>query len=106
MNSQSVPNLTIGPLRREDIDAVAFDLDGTLVDSAPDIRDALNLSLEEAGLARFDLDTVRAWIGAASVAWFLAACGGGGGSAGVTGGSGGSGTGDSQAGTWPRCSWA
>jgi phosphoglycolate phosphatase len=63
MNSQSVPNLTIGPLRREDIDAVAFDLDGTLVDSAPDIRRALNLALEEAGLARFDLDTVRAWIG-------------------------------------------
>ena len=27
------------------IDAIAFDLDGTLVDSAPDIRVALNLSL-------------------------------------------------------------
>ena len=46
-----------------DIDAIAFDLDGTLVDSAPDIRVALNAALEEAGLERFDLDTVRAWIG-------------------------------------------
>jgi phosphoglycolate phosphatase len=45
------------------IDAIAFDLDGTLVDSAPDIRQALNCALEEAGLACFELDTVRAWIG-------------------------------------------
>ncbi|MDR6855115.1 HAD-IA family hydrolase [Variovorax guangxiensis] len=46
-----------------EIDAIAFDLDGTLVDSAPDIRHALNAALEEAGLPHFDLDTVRAWIG-------------------------------------------
>jgi phosphoglycolate phosphatase len=45
------------------IDAIAFDLDGTLVDSAPDIRHALNAALDEAGLAGFGLDTVRAWIG-------------------------------------------
>jgi phosphoglycolate phosphatase len=45
------------------IDAIAFDLDGTLVDSAPDIRHALNAALDEAGLEGFDLDTVRAWIG-------------------------------------------
>lgn len=45
------------------IDAIAFDLDGTLVDSAPDIRQALNFALDEAGLACFELDTVRAWIG-------------------------------------------
>jgi phosphoglycolate phosphatase len=45
------------------IEAIAFDLDGTLVDSAPDIRCALNAALEEAGLDHFDLDTVRAWIG-------------------------------------------
>lgn len=30
---------------------IAFDLDGTLVDSAPDLLDALNLVLREAGLA-------------------------------------------------------
>ncbi|MDR6536493.1 HAD-IA family hydrolase [Variovorax soli] len=45
------------------IEAIAFDLDGTLVDSAPDIRHALNAALEDAGLEHFDLDTVRAWIG-------------------------------------------
>lgn len=45
------------------IDAIAFDLDGTLVDSAPDIQQALNAALESEGLARFELDTVRTWIG-------------------------------------------
>jgi len=45
------------------IAAVAFDLDGTLVDSAPDISHALNSALKQEGLRRFDLATVRAWIG-------------------------------------------
>jgi phosphoglycolate phosphatase len=43
--------------------AIAFDLDGTLVDSAPDIAHALNTALRQAGLAGFDLQTVRGWIG-------------------------------------------
>jgi phosphoglycolate phosphatase len=45
------------------IEAIAFDLDGTLVDSAPDIQQALNAALDAEGLARFELATVRAWIG-------------------------------------------
>ena len=45
------------------IRAVAFDLDGTLVDSAPDIQHALNDALKKDGLQRFELDQVRAWIG-------------------------------------------
>ena len=45
------------------IRAVAFDLDGTLVDSAPDIAHALNAALHEAGLPRVELPQVRAWIG-------------------------------------------
>jgi phosphoglycolate phosphatase len=45
------------------IAAVAFDLDGTLVDSAPDIGHALNSALGQEGLRSFDLATVRAWIG-------------------------------------------
>lgn len=45
------------------IRAVAFDLDGTLVDSAPDIQHALNDALKKEGLQRFDLDLVRGWIG-------------------------------------------
>lgn len=43
--------------------AVAFDLDGTLVDSAADIGHALNTALAGAGLRRFDLPTIRTWIG-------------------------------------------
>ena len=43
--------------------ALAFDLDGTLVDSAPDISHALNHALRESGLQSFGLDQVRAWIG-------------------------------------------
>jgi phosphoglycolate phosphatase len=45
------------------IRAVAFDLDGTLVDSAPDIQRALNAALKKEGLQRFDLEQVRGWIG-------------------------------------------
>lgn len=45
------------------IEVIAFDLDGTLVDSAGSIAHALNAALADAGLAAFDLKTVRAWIG-------------------------------------------
>ena len=46
-----------------DVHAIAFDLDGTLVDSAPDIGHALNGALHESGLQGFALDRVHAWIG-------------------------------------------
>lgn len=45
------------------IAAIAFDLDGTLVDSAPDISDALNFALAKEGLAPFDVKQVIHWIG-------------------------------------------
>jgi phosphoglycolate phosphatase len=45
------------------IAAIAFDLDGTLVDSAPDIGDALNFALAIEGLAPFDVTQVIQWIG-------------------------------------------
>lgn len=45
------------------IKAVLFDLDGTLVDSAGDIAEALNRSLEQLGHARVAEATVRGWIG-------------------------------------------
>ena len=51
------------PQAMERIDAIAFDLDGTLIDSAGGIAHALNAALAEEGLASFALDTVRAWIG-------------------------------------------
>ena len=47
----------------EQISAIAFDLDGTLVDSAPDIAAALGAALQAAGLGTFDLASVRRWIG-------------------------------------------
>lgn len=40
-----------------------FDLDGTLVDSAPDLTAALNHVLEKRGLARVDPATVRPMVG-------------------------------------------
>lgn len=44
-------------------DAVLFDLDGTLIDTAPEIGEALNLCLQELELPRADPAQVRSWIG-------------------------------------------
>ncbi len=43
--------------------AVVFDLDGTLIDSAPDIRTALNEVLEAEGITAFSRDEVALMIG-------------------------------------------
>lgn len=43
--------------------AVIFDLDGTLIDSAPDLRAALNRTLAAAGLAPLSLAEVTSMIG-------------------------------------------
>lgn len=43
--------------------SIVFDLDGTLVDSAPDIRAALNHVLSHEGVAPLDLQTVTGFIG-------------------------------------------
>jgi len=44
-------------------DLVLFDLDGTLVDSLPDITGALNHALRASGLAPLPLDVVRGLVG-------------------------------------------
>lgn len=44
-------------------DLVLFDLDGTLVDTAPEIADAVNDTLAELGLPAEPLERVQAWIG-------------------------------------------
>jgi phosphoglycolate phosphatase len=44
-------------------DAVVFDLDGTLIDSAPDIRAAINTVMAEDGLPPLDLALVTSFIG-------------------------------------------
>ncbi|MGB3394034.1 MAG: phosphoglycolate phosphatase [Stenotrophomonas sp.] len=46
-----------------EIAALVFDLDGTLVDSADDIAEAVNRMLDDLSLPRVDADTVRGWIG-------------------------------------------
>jgi phosphoglycolate phosphatase len=43
--------------------AVVFDLDGTLIDSAPDISDALNRAIDKRGLAPFTVEKVKEMIG-------------------------------------------
>lgn len=43
--------------------AAIFDLDGTLVDSAPDLHAAMNMVLRERGVAPLDLPTLRSFIG-------------------------------------------
>ena len=42
-----------------DIDAVLFDLDGTLVDTAPDLAEALNCLRRERGLPALGIDALR-----------------------------------------------
>lgn len=46
------------------VKAIVWDLDGTLVDSAPDLRTALNAVLEKRGFFTHSLNTVRGMIGA------------------------------------------
>ncbi|ARE41630.1 Phosphoglycolate phosphatase [Rhodovulum sp. P5] len=43
--------------------AIIFDLDGTLIDSAPDIHAAVNKALAEAADGELDFETVRSFIG-------------------------------------------
>jgi phosphoglycolate phosphatase len=49
--------------RTDAYSAVLFDLDGTLVDSLPDIAWSANRMLRELGLPERGLDELRAWIG-------------------------------------------
>lgn len=45
------------------IEAVIFDLDGTLIDSAPDLQHATNRLMRELGQPEFDLATISGFIG-------------------------------------------
>ncbi|MDJ0992065.1 MAG: phosphoglycolate phosphatase [Dinoroseobacter sp.] len=48
-------------------EAVVFDLDGTLVDSAPDMADALNATMAEVGLAPFSLAEATSFVGSGAL---------------------------------------
>ncbi len=45
------------------ITAVFFDLDGTLVDSVPDLTAAINIMLQQLGLPKREEAQVRTWVG-------------------------------------------
>lgn len=47
----------------ENVTAVFFDLDGTLVDSVPDLTAAVNIMLRQVGLPARDEAQVRTWVG-------------------------------------------
>ncbi len=47
----------------EDRYVLLFDLDGTLIDSVPDLTKALKLTLDELKMPSFDEDRVRGWVG-------------------------------------------
>ena len=50
------------------LEAVIFDLDGTLVDSAPDIRQAVNLMLNDAGRPPLSLEAIKSFVGDGAMA--------------------------------------
>ncbi|MFN3646994.1 MAG: phosphoglycolate phosphatase [Gemmobacter sp.] len=58
--TQATASRGTAPLR---LGAIVFDLDGTLVDSAPDLHRALNLVLEAEGAAPVSLAETRGFIG-------------------------------------------
>ena len=64
-------NIIAGKIRRKDyllmVKAVVFDLDGTLVDSAPDLNTAINKLLGEEGRRALALDEVIGMIGDGAV---------------------------------------
>ncbi|MGF1526257.1 MAG: phosphoglycolate phosphatase [Candidatus Competibacterales bacterium] len=53
----------IPPLDLAAVDAVLLDLDGTLVDSAPDMALAVDATLEALGRAKAGVERVRQWVG-------------------------------------------
>ncbi len=60
-HSQSLDLQT--PKRAPRFDAILFDLDGTLIDSAPDIHAGANAALAKRGLPQITADQARAYVG-------------------------------------------
>ncbi len=58
-------------------DAVLFDLDGTLVDSVPDLAAAINAALGDCGLAAWPETRIRDWVGDGAAALVTRALTGG-----------------------------
>ncbi|SVC49382.1 uncharacterized protein METZ01_LOCUS302236, partial [marine metagenome] len=47
----------------QEINTFFFDLDGTLVDSVPDLATALNQTLNDYQLPTYNEQTIRHWVG-------------------------------------------
>lgn len=58
--------------------AISFDLDGTLVDTAPDLVRSTNVVMDAAGIARISLESVRGMVGQGARALVVKAAGAGG----------------------------
>jgi phosphoglycolate phosphatase len=58
--------------------AISFDLDGTLVDTAPDLVRSTNVVMDAAGLARISLSSVRGMVGQGARALIIKAAAAGG----------------------------
>ena len=50
-------------MKLENKKLLIFDLDGTLINSAPDLSLAVNHTLEVLGRDTFDSDTIHGWVG-------------------------------------------
>ena len=50
-------------MKLRDKKLILFDLDGTLVDSAPDLAMAVNFMLKSLGRETFSVETIRSWVG-------------------------------------------
>ncbi len=50
-------------MKFKDKKLILFDLDGTLIDSAPDLTYAVNAMLREFGFKSYDLESVHNWVG-------------------------------------------
>ena len=47
----------------KNIDVILFDLDGTLIDSAPDLHVAVNTTMREIGMQEYSLEQITQWVG-------------------------------------------
>lgn len=63
MSRQELFMRRVGDLKFVNKKVIIFDLDGTLIDSSPDLSHAVNHMLEQLNLSTFSESTVHGWVG-------------------------------------------